>query len=109
MHEVVGHRRRVVAAQRTGLGRGGVRRADRRARRGDHAFALEHERERRPRRDEVDELSEERLRLVLGVVLLREVAVDDEQARGAQPEATPLEAGLASTLAWYKEAGWLAY
>ena len=58
----------------------------------DRALALEHERERRPGGDEVDELAEERLRLVLGVVLFRERAVDRQQARGAQPEAAALEA-----------------
>ena len=62
------------AAQRARVGVGGVRRADRLAARRDRALALEHERERRARGDEVDELAEERLLLVLGVVRLADLA-----------------------------------
>src|SRR5207248_8940917 len=54
---------------------------------------LEHEREGRCRRDEVDELPEERLLAMLGVVLLGERAVDREQPRLADLEPAALEAG----------------
>ena len=83
VHEVVRHREGELAAERARVGVGGVRRADRLARRGDRAFALEHERERRPRRDEVDELAEERLLAVLGVVRLAELA-DAVRSRAAR-------------------------
>src|SRR3954452_2621309 len=92
VHEVVRHRRREVAANRPRLRIRRVRPADRLPRRRDDALAFEHERERRPRGDELDELAEERLLPVLGVVLLREVAVDLQQACGPQPEAALLEA-----------------
>ncbi len=75
-----------------GVGLGGVRRADRAAARRDRALALEHERERRARGDEVDELAEERLLAVLGVVRLAELAARDEQPRGAQLQTAALEA-----------------
>ena len=57
-----------------GVGVGRVRRADRLAARRDRALALEHEREGRAGGDEVDELAEERLLAVLGVVRLAELA-----------------------------------
>ena len=76
--EVVRHRERELAAERAGVGVGRVRRADRLARGRDRALALEHERERRPRGDEVDELAEERLLAVLGVVRLAELARGDD-------------------------------
>ena len=68
-----------------GIRVGRVRRADRLAARRDRALALEHERERRARGDEVDELAEERLLAVLGVVRLAELAARDRRAarRGA--------------------------
>jgi hypothetical protein len=50
------------------------------------------ERERRRGGDDVDELAEERLLLVLGVVLLRELAVDLDQLARAQREAAALDA-----------------
>ena len=81
-----------VAAQRAGVGVGRVRGADRLARSRDRPLALEHERERRPRGDEVDELAEERLLAVLGVVRLAELARGDDEAGGAQPKPAPLEA-----------------
>src|SRR5207248_670993 len=90
--EIVRHREREVTAQGTWLRVRRVRRADRRSRGCDRAFALEHEGERWSRADEVDELAEERLLLVLGVVRLAELARRDEQARGAQRQAAPLEA-----------------
>ena len=49
------------------------------------------EREDRAGGDEVDELAEERLALVLGVVLARERLRDPEQPRAAQLVAAPLE------------------
>ena len=70
----------------------GVRRAHRGADDGDRALALEHERERRRRGDELDELAEERLLGVLGVVLLGQPAVDGEQPGGTHGEAAGLEA-----------------
>src|SRR5436309_3041276 len=59
---------------------------------GDLAFALEHERERRRRGDELDQLAEERLLVVLGVVLLGERAVDRQQPAGAHAQPAGLEA-----------------
>src|SRR5439155_21588250 len=90
--EVVRHRERELAAQRSRLRVGRVRRADRLAAGRDRALALEHERERRARRDELDELAEERLLLVLRVVGLAQLAARDEQPRRAQLQAAPLEA-----------------
>ena len=90
--EVVRHRERELAAQRAGIGVGRIGRADRLARGRDRALALEHERERRPRGDEVDELAEERLLAVLGVVLRAELARSDDEPRGADREAAALEA-----------------
>ena len=58
----------------------------------DRALALEHERERRPRGDEVDELAEERLLRVLGVVRLAELARRSDEPGGAQLQAAALEA-----------------
>src|SRR5581483_188562 len=89
--EVVRHREREVAAQRPRLGVGRVRRADRLSRGRDRAFALEHERERRAGGDEVDELAEERLLAMLGVVRLAELARRANETRGAQHEPAALE------------------
>ena len=88
--EVVRHRHREVAADRARLGVGRVRRADRLAHRRDRAFALDDERPRRPRGDEVDELAEERLLPVLGVVRLAELAARGEQLarRDVKPRAS---------------------
>ena len=92
MHEVVRHRERELAAQRSGVGVGGVRRADRLARGRDRALALEDERERRAGGDEVDELAEERLLAVLGVVRLPELAESRRTSRAARSfSAAPLE------------------
>src|SRR5581483_6528723 len=52
---------------------------------------LEHKGERRPGGDEVDELAEERLLLVLGVVRLSELAARGHEAGGAQLQPAPLE------------------
>jgi hypothetical protein len=58
----------------------------------DRRLALERQRERRRRRDELDQLAEEGLLGVLGVVLLRQLAVDLNEAGIAELEAAPLEA-----------------
>src|SRR2546423_4074659 len=92
VHEVVGHRERELAAQRAGARLRGVRRPDRLAARCDRGLALQHEGQRRARGDEVDELTEERLLLVLRVVRLTELAARDEQSCRTQREAAPLEA-----------------
>ena len=81
MNQVVRHRERQVAADRAGPRVGRVRRAHRHSHRRDRALTLEHEREGRPRRDEVDELAEERLLGVLCVMLLRQPLVDVQQLR----------------------------
>ena len=70
----------------------GIRRAHRRPDDRDRRLALEHERKRRRGGDELDELAEERLLAVLGVVLVRELAVDLDELRGAQGQAAALEA-----------------
>ena len=62
-----------------GVGVRGIRRADRLPHRRDRALALDHERPRRRGGDEVDELAEERLLAVLGVVLLAELLADAEE------------------------------
>src|SRR5918912_168929 len=69
VHEVVGHREGEVAADRPGRRVGRVRRTHRRPHRLDGTLAFDDEGQRRPRRDEVDELAEERLLGVLSVVL----------------------------------------
>ena len=70
----------------------GIRRTDRRAQRRDCALSLDDEREGRRRGDEVDELAEERLLLVLCVVLLRQLPVDLDELPRAEREAAPLDA-----------------
>src|SRR6478736_8042091 len=84
VNEVVRHREREVAADRAWLGVGRVRRADRLAHRRDRALPLDDERKCRRRRDELDELAEERLLRVLGVVLLGQLAIDVNQLPRAQ-------------------------
>src|SRR5512146_3580607 len=90
--EVVRHRERVVAADAAGRRLCGVRRADRRAAGRDRALAFEHECERRPGGDEVDELAEERLLLVLGVMGLAELATRDDKPGSPKLQAATLEA-----------------
>src|SRR5207247_4689898 len=85
-------RQREVAADRAGGGVSRVRRADRRAGDSDRALALEGQRQGRPRRDERDQLAEERLLGVLGVVLLGQRAVDRYEPRLPHNEPAPLEA-----------------
>src|SRR4051795_5201773 len=65
VYEVVRHRERELAAEGAGIRVGGIRGADRLARGRDCPVALEDERQRRARGDEVDELAEERLLAVL--------------------------------------------
>src|SRR4051812_2533517 len=89
--EVVRHRAREVAANRARLRIGGGRRADRLAHRRDCAFAFHDERPGRARRDELDELAEERLLAVLAVVLLAELAAHGEQLARAHGEAAVLD------------------
>src|SRR5437016_6990113 len=79
VHEVVRHREREIAADRSGRGVRGIRRAHRRPDDRDRRLALEHEHQRRCRGDELDQLAEERLLLVLGVVLLGEFAIDGQE------------------------------
>jgi hypothetical protein len=72
--EVVRHRERKIAADRAGCGVGRVRRSDRRPDDRDRGFALDGERQGGPGRNELDQLAEERLLRVLGVVGLRVVS-----------------------------------
>ena len=68
--------------------------ADDLARGRDGVVALEHQRDERARGDEVDELAEERLALVLGVVLLGELLARRSAALSASDrQALALEAG----------------
>src|SRR5579859_2146008 len=92
VHEVVGHRHREVAADRPRLGVGRVRRADRLAERRDGTRALDDERPGRAGADELDELAEERLLLVLGVMALAERAVGGEELAGADGQPARLDA-----------------
>src|SRR6476619_8151070 len=72
VHQVVRHRVRKIAADRSRLGIRGIRRADGLAHRGDGALALDDQRQCRAGGDEFDELAEERLLPVLGVMRLAE-------------------------------------
>jgi hypothetical protein len=91
VHEVVRHREREVATDRPGCCLGRVRRADRLPQRRNRTLALDDERKRRRGGDEVDQLAEERLLAMLGVVLFSERAVDAQQLRGEQREAAALD------------------
>ncbi len=62
------------------------------ARRVDGLVALEHRGDERPPGDELDQLAEEGLLGVLGVVATGEVLVDVELAQGDDPQALALEA-----------------
>ena len=73
MHEVRLDLEAVVSADRPGRGLERVRRADHLTRGRDRLVPLEHQRDQRPARDELDEVAEERLLGVLGVVLLGEL------------------------------------
>ena len=57
----------------------------------DRLVALEHADDHRAAGDEVDQALEERLALVLGVVLLAQGAVDLDQLEGGDPQALGLE------------------
>src|SRR5918992_4073323 len=65
--------------------------ADHLARRGHGLVALEHERHQRAAGNEVDEVSEERLLAVLGVVLLGQLAIDAHVLHGDDREPLALE------------------
>ena len=67
--------------------------ADHLARGLDRLLALEHHRDDRAGGDELDELAEERLAVVLGVVLLGEVLGHLHVAHGDDLQALALEAG----------------
>src|SRR6185312_5217994 len=82
----------VVAADRTGRGRGRVRRADRLARGLHRLVALEHGGDERAGGDELDELAEERALLVLGVVGLGRLARELLLLQRDDCEALALEA-----------------
>src|SRR5262245_31033644 len=73
VHHVLADLDREVAADRPGSGFERVRGADHLAGGADGVLALEDERDDRAGGDELDELAEERLALVLGVVLLGEL------------------------------------
>ena len=74
VHEVERDLDREVAADRTGRSLERIGRADHLSRRCDRALSLEHHRDQRTARDELDQLAEERLLGVLGVVALGELA-----------------------------------
>ena len=80
-------------ADRAGGGLDRVGRADQLARRGDRFGPLEHHRDQRPAGDEGDELAEERLLGVLGVVLVGDLLVGLHQLQRLDPQALALEAG----------------
>ncbi len=84
---------REVAADRARRGLERVRRADHLARRLDRVVALEDDRHERAGGDELDELAEERLALVLAVVLLRGRLVELHLLQRDEPQALALEAG----------------
>src|SRR5215207_11057591 len=93
VHEVLARLEREVAADRP---RGGVARV-RRAHHGSHdppsvRPTCDDHRDERATRDERDQLVEERLAVVLGVVALREVGVDAAQVHRDDREAASLEA-----------------
>ena len=82
----------VVAADRAGRRRGRVGRTHHRPPDVDRALALQARDHDRPRGDELDELSEERLVAVLAVVLLRERTIDRQRADLGDPQALVLGA-----------------
>ena len=84
---------REVAADRAGRRVGGMGRAHHRADAGDRVLAADGEGEHGAGGDERDELAEERLALVLGVVLLCERPGDLQEAGAAQVVAATLETG----------------
>src|SRR5271163_3219396 len=93
VHHVGAHLDREVAADAAGRGLQRIGRADQLARRPDRVAPLQHHRDERARRDEVDELAEERPLGVLGVVALRELARDGHVAQREDAQALALEAG----------------
>ena len=93
MDHVLADLDREVAADRAGRRLERVGGADHLAGGADRVLALQHERDDRPARDELDQLTEERLAVVLGVVLLGQVLGDDHVLGGDDLEALALEAG----------------
>ena len=93
MDHVLAHRDGEVAADRAGGGLERVGRADHLARGADCLLALEHHRDERAGGDEAHELAEERLAVVLGVVLLGQLRVHRHVAERDDAQALALEAG----------------
>ena len=83
----------IEKSPRTVPGRGGdaVGRAEHGADDRDRLVPLEHADDHRAAGDEVDQAVEERLALVLGVVLLAQGAVDLDELQGGDPQALGLE------------------
>src|SRR5919106_2744357 len=92
VHEVVRHREREVAPDRSGSGLRRIRGSDRRPCDLDRRLTLEDERECRRRRDEADQLPEEGLLPVLLVVTLGQVPIDVNEPRGPHAQPALLEA-----------------
>src|SRR4029079_15421345 len=93
VHHVLPDGDREVAADRPGRRLDRVRRADDLARGGDGLVALEDHRDERAGGDELDELAEERLAVVLGVVALGEVLVHGHLLQRHEAQALAFEAG----------------
>src|SRR4029453_18906800 len=81
----------VVAADGPGRGGDGVGRAHQGAHGADRLRSLDAQRDQRPGGDEGDQVTEERLALVLGVVPLGGGPVEAAQLHGEQPEALALQ------------------
>ena len=90
--EVLGHLDREVTAQRAGRRLARVRRAHERAHDLERFGAFDHHRDERAAGDERDEIVEERLAVVLGVVLLRRRLVELAQLERDELQAFALEA-----------------
>ena len=93
MDHVLADRDGEVAADRAGGGLERVGRADHLAGGAHGLVALEHHRDERAGGDEAHELAEERLAVVLGVVLLSELGVHRHVAERHDAQALALEAG----------------
>src|ERR1700685_556085 len=93
VHHVAADLSGEIAADRAGGGLQRIGRADRLPRGPDRVRALEHHREDRARGYEVDELTEERALCALGVVALRQLAIDRRVTQRDDPQALALEAG----------------
>jgi len=106
VHEVLGDHEAEIAADRAGRRRGGISGSHHRPPDVDRTFTLQPHDHDGARGDEVDELPEERLALVLGVVLAGEGLRDPDQPRAA--EVVPLALETADDLAGEIDAG-IAY